>query len=118
MARPRGRITVVCQNKTCGFLRKESKKDIVKRGFNRAGTQRYYYNHCNTYLVERSGTPLYRKRLSSQKIKRLCTLLVEKNGVRICGLKPSHDSGVDVCPPCAQSTSNKVAQSRLAFWNS
>ena len=38
--------------------------------------------------------------------------------VRICGLKPSHDSGVDVCTPCAQSTSNKIAQSRLAFWNS
>ena len=85
MARPRGRITVVCQNKTCGFFRKEFKKDIVKRGFNRAGTQRYYCNHCNTYLVERSGTPLYRKRLSSQKIKRLCTLLVEKNGVRSVG---------------------------------
>ena len=28
---------------------------------------------------------------------------------RICGLKPSHDSGVDVCPPCAPSTSNKIA---------
>jgi len=28
---------------------------------------------------------------------------------RSCGLKPSHDSGVDVCPPCAQSASNKIA---------
>ena len=33
----------------------------------------------------------------------------KKRGFRICGLKPSHDSGVDVCPPCAQSTSNKIA---------
>ncbi len=32
-----------------------------------------------------------------------------KTAVRICGLKPSHDSGVDVCPPCAQSASNKIA---------
>ncbi|MBI3035977.1 hypothetical protein HYY71_06675 [Candidatus Woesearchaeota archaeon] len=28
---------------------------------------------------------------------------------KMCGLKPSHDSGVDVCPPCAQSASNKIA---------
>ena len=82
MARPKGKINVVCQNKSCDFFRKEKGKDIVKRGFNRAGTQRYFCNHCAKYLVERSGTPLYRKRLSIRKIKQLCTLLVEKNGVR------------------------------------
>ena len=82
MARPRGKIEVVCQNKTCGFFRKEKEKDVVKRGFNRAGTQRYFCNHCQKYFVERSGTPLYRKRLSLRKVKQLCTLLVEKNGVR------------------------------------
>lgn len=82
MARPRGRINVVCQNASCGFFRKEHGKDVVKRGFNRAGTQRYFCNHCGKYFVERSGTPLYRKRLSEQKVKQLCTLLVEKNGVR------------------------------------
>ena len=32
-----------------------------------------------------------------------------KRKLRICGLKPSHDSGVDVCPPCAQSASSKIA---------
>lgn len=82
MARPRGKINVVCQNKICDFFRKEGGKDVVKRGFNRTGTQRYFCNHCQKYFVERSGTPLYRKRLSLRKIKQLCTLLVEKNGVR------------------------------------
>lgn len=82
MARPKGKIKVVCQNKACRLFRKETGKNIVKRGFNRAGTQRYFCNHCQTYLVERSGTPFYRKRLSPRKIKQLCTLLVEKNGVR------------------------------------
>ncbi len=82
MARPKGKIKVVCQNKTCGSFRREKGKNIVKRGFNRAGTQRYYCNHCNKYFVERSGTPFYRKRLSLRKVKQLCTLLVEKNGVR------------------------------------
>lgn len=82
MARPKGKINVVCQNKNCEFFRRESRKDVVKRGFNRAGTQRYFCNHCEKYFVERSGTPLYRKRLSMRKVKQLCTLLVEKNGVR------------------------------------
>lgn len=82
MARPRGKIKVVCQNKDCDFFRKEKSKDIIKRGKNSAGTQIYFCNHCRKYLVERSGTPLYRKRLSLQKIKQLCDLLVEKNGVR------------------------------------
>lgn len=82
MARPRGTIKVVCQNQACEFFRKEKGKDIIKRGKNSAGTQMYFCNHCRRYFVERSGTPLYRKRLSLKKIKQLCTLLVEKNGVR------------------------------------
>lgn len=82
MVRPRGKIIVVCQNKICEFFRKEKSKDIIKRGKNSAGTQMYYCNHCKKYFVERSGTPLYRKRLSLRKVKQLCTLLVEKNGVR------------------------------------
>ena len=82
MARPKGKINAVCQNNSCSFFQKEEGKDVVKRGFNRAGTQRYFCNYCQKYFVERSGTPLYRKRLSLRKIKQLCTLLVEKNGVR------------------------------------
>ncbi len=82
MARPRGKINVVCQNKSCEFFQKEKNKDVIKRGKNSAGTQMYFCNHCHKYFVERSGTPLYRKRLSLKKIKQLCNLLVEKNGVR------------------------------------
>ncbi len=82
MARPRGIIKVVCQNKQCEFYRREKGKDVVKRGFNRAGTQRYFCLHCSKYLVETKGTPMYRRRLDERKVKQLCELLVEKNGVR------------------------------------
>lgn len=82
MARPRGKIKAVCQNKSCTFFRKERGKDVVKRGFNRAGTQRYLCLHCNKYLVETKGTPMYRRRLGERKVKQICELLVEKNGVR------------------------------------
>ncbi|MFH0869644.1 MAG: IS1 family transposase [archaeon] len=82
MARPRGKINVVCQNENCNFYRREKGKDIVKRGKNTAGHQRYYCNHCNKYLVETKGTPLYQKKLSERKIKEICKELVEKKGVR------------------------------------
>ncbi len=38
--------------------------------------------HCNKYLAETKGTPMYRRRLGERKVKQLCELLVEKNGVR------------------------------------
>jgi len=82
MARPRGKIVAVCQNKECDFYQRENGKDLVKRGFNRAGTQRYFCLHCGTYLVETKGTPMYRRRLSERKVRHLCELFVKKNGVR------------------------------------
>jgi len=85
MARPRGKIIAVCQNTECKFYRQEKGKDVVKRGKNTAGHQRYYCNHCNKYLVETKGTPLYQKKLSERKIKAICKELVQKKGVRATG---------------------------------
>ncbi len=82
MSRPKGKINAVCQNKDCGFYRRETGKDIVKRGHNTAGHQRYYCNHCSKYLVETKGTPLYQRKISERKIKAICKELVEKKGVR------------------------------------
>ncbi|MFH1174903.1 MAG: IS1 family transposase [archaeon] len=82
MARTRANNKAVCQNPDCSFYRRETGKDIVKRGQNTAGHQRYYCNHCNKYLVETKGTPLYQKKLSERKIKAICKELVEKKGVR------------------------------------
>lgn len=82
MARPKTNNNAVCQNSACSFYRLEKGKDIVKRGMNTAGHQRYYCNHCNKYLVATKGTPLYQKKLSERKIKAICKELVEKKGVR------------------------------------
>ena len=82
MARPRGKIDITCQNRTCRYFLKEEGKDIVKRGKNRAGHQQYYCNHCCKWLVETANTPLYRKQLSEDEIILICKLLVEKNGIR------------------------------------
>jgi transposase-like protein len=82
MARPRGKINVVCQNPRCRYYLKEKGKDIIKSGKYRTGHQRYYCKHCKTYFMETKGTPLYRKRLSEDEIINICKHLVEKNGIR------------------------------------
>ena len=82
MARPRSKIKTVCQNGTCSYYQKEIGKNMIKRGFNTAGHQRYYCFNCNQYSVETKGTPLYNKKLSERKIKAICKELVAKRGIR------------------------------------
>ena len=82
MARPRGKIKVVCQNENCQYFLKEQGKNVIKRGTNTAGHQRYFCFNCNKYFVETKGTPLYQKKLSERKIRDICKELVEKKGVR------------------------------------
>jgi transposase-like protein len=83
MARPRGKIDVVCQNPQCRYYLKEKEKDIIKSGkYKNTGHQRYYCKHCKTYFMATKGTPLYRKHLSEGEIITICKHLVEKNGIR------------------------------------
>jgi transposase-like protein len=82
MSRPKSKISVVCQNNKCSFYQKEQGKDIVKRGKNTAGHQRYYCNNCNKYSVDTKGTPLYNLKLSERKIKQICISFSEGQGIR------------------------------------
>lgn len=82
MARPRGEITVTCQNPSCRYYNRERGKDMIKRGRNRAGHQLYRCLHCNHTFAETILTPLYHKHMSEKEIIRICKLLVEKNGIR------------------------------------
>jgi transposase-like protein len=82
MVRPRSKIDITCQNPKCRFYLKKDGKDILKRGKNNAGHQRYYCNHCHKWFLETSNTPLYHKHLSKKEIIQICKHLVEKNGIR------------------------------------
>lgn len=82
MARPRSKIKEVCQNSGCTYYLKETGKDIIKRGINRAGNRQYFCFNCNKYFVETKGTPRYNRKLSERKIKEICKELVAKKGVR------------------------------------
>jgi len=78
MARPKTKNKAVCQNKNCFYFGKEEGKYITKQGRNYAGHQRFLCKHCGVVFVSTKGTPLYRRKLSEQKIKSLCKELVEK----------------------------------------
>lgn len=82
MARPRSKIDMTCQNPRCKFYLKETGKDLLKRGENRAGHQQYFCNHCRKWFVETANTPVFRKHLSMTEIINICKHLVEKNGIR------------------------------------
>ena len=82
MARPKSKISVVCQNKKCLLFLKEMGKDIVKRGKNTAGHQRFFCNNCKHYFVETKGTPLYNRKIKEYKIKAICKEIVETGGIR------------------------------------
>jgi transposase-like protein len=58
-------------------------KNIIKPASTKStGHQRYYCKHCETYVIETKGTPLYRKHLSEAEIIEVCKHLAEKEGVR------------------------------------
>lgn len=82
MTRPRSEIKAVCQNKSCSHFRKEEGKDIIKKGKNYAKHQRFLCQHCMVVFVNTKGTPLYRRRLSERKIKKICEELMETKGIR------------------------------------
>lgn len=82
MARPRSKIKEVCQNENCPYYRKEKGNNIIMRGKNIAGHQRYFCFHCNKYFVKTKGTPMYRRRMSEREVKAICKELVEKKGIR------------------------------------
>jgi len=82
MARPRSIIDITCQNLKCKYFQTEKGKDIIKRGRNKAGHQRYYCNNCKKWFLETTNTPLFHKHLPKSEIIQICKHLVEKNGIR------------------------------------
>ena len=82
MPRPRAKIDVVCPNPECSYYHKEKGKDIIKKGTNSAGHQRFFCFRCNTYFVETSDTLHYRKQLPGREIAIICKLLLENHGIR------------------------------------
>ncbi|MEM4730118.1 MAG: IS1 family transposase [Thermoplasmata archaeon] len=72
---------VVCQNPHCGYYLQSEGKDIIRRGRNSAGHQRFQCRHCAKIFIETRGTPAYRKRLSIAKIARIYRLAAEGWGV-------------------------------------
>lgn len=72
----------VCLNKDCQDYRKRSTGHIIKKGFNARGNQMFQCKSCGVRFPETRGTIFYNRHLTEEQIIRICTLLVEKNGIR------------------------------------
>jgi len=74
-----------CPNEACpdyGKLQKDqSKPNLKKIGFTRAGVQRYQCKSCNGTFTETRGTIFYRKRTPEHKILETLALLAEGNRI-------------------------------------
>jgi len=73
---------VVCPNAKCEYYLKAEEKSIIKRGKYRTGHQRYWCKHCGKFFMETIGTSVYRKHLSSNEIRLIFRLFLERNGIR------------------------------------
>ena len=81
--RPRSlRTLVTCQNPHCGYYLRSNGRDIVKRGRNRAGNQRFQCMHCGRRFVETRGTPVFHRHLSAPEICNICRHLANGKGIR------------------------------------
>lgn len=76
------RDSVKCPNQFCPSNEKKIGNNIVKRGKNRAGHQRYFCKFCSTWFVETSMTPLYYKHLNKTEILQILHLYVQRNSIR------------------------------------
>ncbi len=74
-----------CPNEGCpdyGKLQKDqSKPNLKKIGFTRAGVQRYQCKTCNGTFTETRGTIFYRKRTPEHQILETLALLAEGNRI-------------------------------------
>ena len=81
--RPRSpRPHIICQNPQCSYYLKSNGSDIVKRGRNRAGHQRFQCRHCGRFFVETLGSPIYRRKLSPVDLTRICRLFTGGYSIR------------------------------------
>lgn len=69
-------------NKKCHYYNKEHSKNIIKKGVNSAGHQRYLCGHCNKCFTETKGSLFYNKKIKEEDVKKICKELAEQKSIR------------------------------------
>ena len=84
------KLDVACPNKECRTFNKIGLKNIIRKGQQRNGTQRYQCTECKRTFARTINTPFFHKHLTKKEIIHICKLLSEKNSFRAIARITSH----------------------------
>lgn len=76
------KLDVACSNKDCRAYNKVSLKNIIRKGKQPNGTQRYQCTDCKITFARTLNTPFFHKHLKKNEIIRICKLLAERISFR------------------------------------
>ena len=76
------KLDIQCPNKHCKTFNKIGLRNIIRKGQQRNGTQRYQCTDCKKTFARTINTPFFHRHLSKKEIIRICKMLAEKTSFR------------------------------------
>lgn len=84
------KLDIQCPNKHCKTFNKIGLRNIIRKGQQKNGTQRYQCTDCKRTFARTINTPFFHKHLSKKEIIHICKLLSEKNSFRAIARITNH----------------------------
>ena len=84
------KLDIQCPNKHCKTFNKIGLRNIIRKGQQRNGTQRYQCTDCKITFARTINTPFFHKHLSKKEIIHICKLLSEKTSFRAIARITNH----------------------------
>ena len=84
------KLDIQCPNKHCKTFNKIGLRNIIRKGQQRNGTQRYQCTDCKRTFARTINTPFFHKHLSKKETIHICKLLSEKTSFRAIARITNH----------------------------
>ena len=84
------KLDIQCPNKHCKTFNKIGLRNIIRKGQQRNGTQRYQCTDCKRTFARTINTTFFHKHLSKKEIIHICKLLAEKTSFRAIARITNH----------------------------
>ena len=84
------KLDIQCPNRKCKTFNKIGLRNIIRKGQQKNGTQRYQCTDCKRTFARTINTPFFHKHLSKKEIIHICKLLSEKTSFRAIARITSH----------------------------
>ena len=84
------KLDIQCPNRKCKTFNKIGLRNIIRKGQQKNGTQRYQCTDCKRTFARTINTPFFHKHLSKKEIIHICKLLSEKTSFRAIARITNH----------------------------